>query len=126
MTFITLDSIAIGLELGKFTSVDLVKTYIVRINEVDNSYQSVFELNPDATSIAQQLDNERIANGRRGFVVPFLNLSEIRIVSKSFVRCSFVTERQHCYVGQDDTFIRFICSTWSCFSERNYSGAETP
>lgn len=48
-----------GLEAGLFTSVDLVHAYIDRIKEVNSTLHAVTELNPDAVTIAQQLDTER-------------------------------------------------------------------
>ncbi|KAK0105868.1 hypothetical protein ONS95_004381 [Cadophora gregata] len=51
-----------GLESGAWTSVDLTKAYLLRIQEVDDILQAVIELNPDVLSIAESLDAER-ANG---------------------------------------------------------------
>ncbi|KAH8588652.1 amidase [Bisporella sp. PMI_857] len=51
-----------GLEKGAFTSVDLTKAYILRIEEVNSVLHAVTEINPDALSIAASLDAER-ANG---------------------------------------------------------------
>lgn len=55
----TLDDIATGLDNGHFTSVQLVKTFLARIKEVDHIFHSVIETNPDAIRIAQELDDER-------------------------------------------------------------------
>ena len=51
---------------GLFTSVDLVNTYVDRINEVNGTLSMVTEINPDAVMIAQQLDQERAQNKSRG------------------------------------------------------------
>ncbi|KAI9729573.1 MAG: hypothetical protein M1834_006769 [Cirrosporium novae-zelandiae] len=51
-----------GLDAGLFTSYDLVKAYIARINEVNDTLHVVTEINPDAYAIAAELDKER-ANG---------------------------------------------------------------
>ncbi|KAK5074150.1 hypothetical protein LTS08_005109 [Lithohypha guttulata] len=59
---VTLEELATGLESGLFTSVDLVNAYIARIHEVNNTLHAVTQLNPDAITIAHQLDAER-ANG---------------------------------------------------------------
>ena len=58
----TTESLETGLESGLFTSVDLVNAYIARILEVNATLHVVTELNPDALSIAAELDAER-ANG---------------------------------------------------------------
>ena len=49
---------------GQLTSKDLVKGYLRRIGSLNSLLHSVIETNPNAESIAQQLDNER----RRGHV----------------------------------------------------------
>ena len=58
----TTDDLICGLESGKFTSVDLVQAYIARINEVNSTLHMVVTINPDALSIAADLDAAR-ANG---------------------------------------------------------------
>ncbi|KAI0922743.1 hypothetical protein AcV5_009638 [Taiwanofungus camphoratus] len=58
-----------GLEKGRFTSVDLVKAYFARIEEVNQqgpSLRAVIETNPSALQQALQLDNERKSSGARG------------------------------------------------------------
>ncbi|KAF7595670.1 hypothetical protein BBP40_005114 [Aspergillus hancockii] len=49
-----------------FTSVELVQAYIARINEVNSTLRPVLEINPDALSIAQALDEERKRGVYRG------------------------------------------------------------
>lgn len=56
------EELVAGLESGAWTSVDLTKAYLLRIQEVDDILQAVIEINPDAISIAESLDEER-ANG---------------------------------------------------------------
>lgn len=63
---ITLEDLHNGLDGGKFSSVDLVNVYIARISEVNEVIRAVIEINPDAVAIANKLDEERQANGRRG------------------------------------------------------------
>ncbi|KAF2849514.1 amidase signature enzyme [Plenodomus tracheiphilus IPT5] len=58
----TAEELTLGLEWGNFTSVDLVNAYVARIMEVNSTLHMVAEINPDAWSIAKQLDEER-ANG---------------------------------------------------------------
>ncbi|KIJ18363.1 hypothetical protein PAXINDRAFT_110870 [Paxillus involutus ATCC 200175] len=58
-----------GLEKGRFTSVDLVKAYLARIEEVNlngAALHAVIETNPQALSQAAALDAERKNNGTRG------------------------------------------------------------
>jgi len=57
------------LNSGSLTSEYLVKQYLQRIGRVDRDgpcLASVIELNPEADSLAQALDKERVALGRRG------------------------------------------------------------
>ncbi|KAF8528712.1 amidase signature domain-containing protein [Gautieria morchelliformis] len=57
-----------GLEMGQFTSVDLVKAYFARILEVNHqgaSLHAVIETNPQALEQAAALDLERKAKGTR-------------------------------------------------------------
>lgn len=56
---VTLEDLEYGLESGLFTSVDLVKAYEARIMEVNSTLRMVTELNPDALSIAAELDSMR-------------------------------------------------------------------
>jgi len=63
---ITLEDIAWGLDNGRFTVLDLVKAYTKRIDEVDDHFRSIIEVNPDAEAIARSLDEEIKKSGRRG------------------------------------------------------------
>lgn len=58
----TTEELQTGLEGALFTSSDLVTGYIARIQEVNSALHVVTEINPDALSIAAELDAER-ANG---------------------------------------------------------------
>ncbi|KZT26146.1 amidase signature enzyme [Neolentinus lepideus HHB14362 ss-1] len=58
-----------GLTKGLFTSVDLVKAYLARIDEINlkgPALRAVIETNPNALSQAADLDNERAEKGSRG------------------------------------------------------------
>ncbi|KAG1872991.1 amidase signature domain-containing protein [Suillus subalutaceus] len=58
-----------GLELRHFTSVDLIKAYLARIDEVNlkgAALHAVIETNPNALSQAARLDAERESKGSRG------------------------------------------------------------
>lgn len=60
----TLPEIAAALQSGEVSSEDLVQAYIDRINNVDRAgptLQSVLAVNPDALSIARDLDAKRAA-----------------------------------------------------------------
>jgi amidase len=58
-----------GMKSGRFTARSLVRKYLDRIDEIDESgpsINSVIEINPDAVSIAEALDRERKEKGARG------------------------------------------------------------
>ncbi len=48
------------------TSLQLVQLYVDRISAYNHSLRAILELNPDAETIARQLDEERQAKGSRG------------------------------------------------------------
>jgi amidase len=62
---ITIERACEGLNAGHFTSVDLVKAYIARIEETSN-FKAVLQVNPDALTTAKNLDDERLLLGSRG------------------------------------------------------------
>ncbi|KAG5804317.1 hypothetical protein H9Q74_005164 [Fusarium xylarioides] len=62
----TIDDIAHALDKNHFTSVDLVRAYIARVEDVNHVVNAVLEINPDAMSTAAELDRERRTQGRRG------------------------------------------------------------
>lgn len=70
---ITIADLQDGMRSGKFTARSLVEKYTARIDDIDKAsggsgvgLNSVIELNPDALSIADSLDQERKAKGARG------------------------------------------------------------
>ncbi|KAL8905219.1 MAG: hypothetical protein Q9207_002774 [Kuettlingeria erythrocarpa] len=63
---VTTEELETGLERGLFTSIDLVNAYTARILEVNSTLNVVTELNPDALSIAAELDAERANGTTRG------------------------------------------------------------
>jgi len=68
---ITIGDLQEGMKSGKYTARALVEKYTARIEEIDKAdggvgLNSVIELNPDAASIADTLDEERKAKGPRG------------------------------------------------------------
>ncbi len=65
---ITLSELQDGMNSGKFTARSLVEKYTARIEEIDKSgpaVNAVIEMNPEASSIADALDQERKAKGPR-------------------------------------------------------------
>jgi amidase len=66
---LTIADLQDGMKSGKFTARSLVEKYSARIDEIDKhgpALNSVIEMNPDALSIADRLDEERKAKGPRG------------------------------------------------------------
>jgi amidase len=66
---VTIGELQIGMKSGKWTARSVAQKYLSRIEELDKrgpSVNSILELNPDARSIADQLDRERKAKGARG------------------------------------------------------------
>jgi len=66
---ITIAELQDGMKSGKFTARSLVEKYQERIEQIDKqgpSVNAIIELNPDALSIAQALDEERKGKGPRG------------------------------------------------------------
>jgi len=65
----TIAEIQKRIESGELTARELVRIYLERIESIDRNgpcLGSVIEVNPDALSIAQALDDERQAKGPRG------------------------------------------------------------
>ena len=66
---ITISDLQDGMNSGRFTARSLVEKYSARIDEIDEhgpALNSIIELNPDALSIADSLDQERKTKGSRG------------------------------------------------------------
>jgi amidase len=65
----TIAELQAGMKSGKWTARALAQKYLSRIEELDKrgpSLNSIIELNPDALSIADQVDKERKTKGARG------------------------------------------------------------
>ena len=65
----TISSLKEKLVSGKYTSQQLVELYLKRIEEIDKSgfkLNSIIEINPDAISIAKEMDDERKNGKTRG------------------------------------------------------------
>jgi amidase len=66
---ITISDLQDGMKSGRFTARSLVEMYSARIDSIDKhgpAVNSILELNPDALSVADALDQERKAQGPRG------------------------------------------------------------
>jgi len=70
----TIDQLQDYMSHGLLTSTDILLCYIARYTQVNGYVNGVLQLNPDALSIAQQLDAERAAGEVRGPLhgIPFL------------------------------------------------------
>ena len=84
---ITIADLQEGMKSGKFTARSLVEKYSARIEEIDKNgpaINSVIEMNPDALSIADSLDQERKAKGPRGLLhgIPVLIKDNIDTADK--------------------------------------------
>jgi len=65
----TITSLREKLDSGMYSSEQLVELYLKRIENIDKSgptLNSIIEINPDAVSIARQMDNERKESKTRG------------------------------------------------------------
>ena len=65
----TISELQEGMQKGRYTARSITEMYLKRIEEIDKkgpSINSVIELNPDALTIADQLDDDRKKNGPRG------------------------------------------------------------
>ncbi len=66
---ITTDRLQQGMESGEYTAQSITEKYLGRIEQLDKkgpAVNAIIELNPDALSIAEELDQERQARGPRG------------------------------------------------------------
>ena len=63
---VTIEDVMKALDDGLFTSVDLTRAYLTRIDEVNPQFNAITEVNPDALDIAAQLDSERAEGNSRG------------------------------------------------------------
>src|SRR5256886_12233823 len=65
----TIADLQTGMASGKYSAHSLARKYLDRIDDIDKhgpTINSIIELNPDALSIATELDKERKAKGARG------------------------------------------------------------
>ncbi len=81
---ITIQQLQQKMESGEMTSEAICKTYLERIAAVDPIIHSIIELNPDALSIAAQMDGERKEGKVRGLLhgIPVLIKDNIDTADK--------------------------------------------
>ncbi|KAG0157702.1 hypothetical protein PDIDSM_4887 [Penicillium digitatum] len=70
----TVDEIQAELTVGNFTSVQLLECYMDRVYQTQPYLNAILQVNPDAFSIAEQLDDERTSGIVRGPLhgIPFI------------------------------------------------------
>lgn len=61
---LTIQEAAEGLQSGRFTTLDLTKAFLARIDEASD-FKAVLQVNPEALSVARELDQERSQSGPR-------------------------------------------------------------
>ncbi len=62
----TISELQQKMSTGELTSLQIVESFLERINTIDKKVNSIIELNPDAQSLAAKLDAERISGRLRG------------------------------------------------------------
>ncbi|KAH9477867.1 Putative amidase [Psilocybe cubensis] len=83
-----------GMDAGHFTSVDLVKAYFARIEEVNlkgPTLRAVIEINPSALTEAARLDEERKKSGKRSLMhgIPMLLKDNIAAIGTNTTAGSY-------------------------------------
>lgn len=78
----SLDELKAGLDARRFTSVDLVTAYLARIHEVNPVLHAVLETNPEALSIAAELDRTRSSSSSPLHGIPILVKDTIATADK--------------------------------------------
>lgn len=61
---LTIEEAAEGLQSGRFTTLDLTKAFLARIEEASD-FNAVLQVKPDALPVARELDRERLRSGPR-------------------------------------------------------------
>ncbi len=81
---LTCKELQAGMQSGKYSARSITEAYLARISEIDRQLNSIIELNPDALSIADQLDQERKAGKTRGALhgIPLLIKDNIDTADK--------------------------------------------
>ena len=105
---LTIDELQQKMAAGTYTSEQLTNSYLQRIAAIDKSgptLNSVIELNPDAVSIAKQMDTERKAGKLRGPLhgIPVLIKDNIDTADKMMTTAGSLALAGH--VAAKDAFI---------------------
>src|SRR6202795_1001284 len=105
---ITIAGLQDGMKSGKFTARSLAEKYLARIDEIDKrgpAVNAIIELNPDALSIADALDQERKAKGARGPLhgIPVLIKDNIDTADKMMTTAGSLALAGH--IAAKDAFI---------------------
>lgn len=105
---ITIDALQEKMKQGSYTSQQITKLYLDRINAIDQNghhLNSVIELNPDALAIAQQMDSERKAGKLRGPLhgIPVLIKDNIDTADKMMTTAGSLALEGH--IAKSDAFI---------------------
>lgn len=104
----TIDALQKQMQSGKLSSVSITKKYLQRIEAIDKSgpqLNAVIEINPDAVSIAQQMDNERKAGKIRGALhgIPILIKDNINTADKMMTTAGVLALKGN--IAKEDAFI---------------------
>lgn len=96
------------MEVGKLTSSAIVRLLLRRIEAYDQQHKSlnsVLEINPEAISIAESLDRERLSQGSRGNLhgIPILLKDNIDTLDKMHTSAGSIALADH--YGSNDAFI---------------------
>ncbi len=103
-----IESLSGKISSGKYSSEQITKLYLDRINEIDKkgpSLNSVIELNPDALSIARSLDEERKSGKVRGPLhgIPILIKDNINTGDKMQTTAGALAMKGH--IASNDAFV---------------------
>lgn len=104
----TIDALQQQMQSGKLSSVAITKKYLQRIEAIDKNgpqLNAVIEINADAVSIAQQMDNERKAGKVRGPLhgIPILIKDNINTGDKMMTTAGVLALKGN--IAKEDAFI---------------------
>ncbi|KIC90042.1 amidase [Flavihumibacter sp. ZG627] len=105
---ITIEDLQQKMKEGSMTAVSITQLYLDRILQIDKSgpkLNSIIEINPDALSIAAEMDNERKAGNIRGSLhgIPVLIKDNIDTADKMQTTAGSLALEGH--IAKEDAFI---------------------